>query len=93
MSTLTYCLFVVGSFLMTFFTVFLRGFQHKNVIGGHMRSIVAIAYLIYVADFIGFAIIIKNDWRIVFISALGASLGMYASVTLHNRIYKSKHNA
>lgn len=79
-----------ASFLCTFIAVALKGYQHKNVIGGHIKSVCFIAYLMYVFDVLAVTLIVKNNWTIVFISALGASLGMFVSIKLHDRLYKKK---
>jgi len=78
------------SFICSFLAVALKGWQHKNVIGGHVRSIVITAYLMYVFDVLAVLLIVKNNWYVVFVSAFGASLAMYCSVTLHDRLLGSK---
>lgn len=78
----------LASFLCTLIAVALKGYQHKNVIGGHIKSVCFIAYLMYIFDILAVTLIIKNDWTIVFVSAFGASLGMLISIKLHDRVYK-----
>jgi len=41
----------------------------------------------YLFDILAVALIIKNDWTIVFISAFGASASMYYSIKLHDNLH------
>lgn len=79
----------VASFLCTFLAVALKGYQHKNVIGNHIKSVCVVAYLMYVFDVLAVTLIVKNNWYVVFTSAIGASLGMYCSIHLHKKIHKT----
>lgn len=76
------------SFLCTFIAVGLKGFQHKNVIGNHMKSVIITSYFMYVFDVLAVSLIIKNNWYIVFASAFGAALAMYTSIKLHDKYLK-----
>lgn len=78
------------SFVVTFITVSLRGWQHKNVIGHHMKSIAVTSYLIHVFDLVVVALIVRNNLYIAFVSGFAASLAMVTSVMLHDRVYKSE---
>lgn len=80
----------LASFLCTLTAIALKGYQHKNVIGGHIKSVCFIAYLMYIFNILAVTLIIKNDWTIVFVSAFGASLGMYISIKLHDKVYNAK---
>jgi hypothetical protein len=46
-------------FAITFATVFLRGFQHKNVIGNHIRAVIVTSYLMAVCDVLFIGLLIK----------------------------------
>jgi hypothetical protein len=74
------------SFICTFFAIALRGFQHKNVIGGHTKLVCLTAYIMYVFDVLAVSLIVRNDLSIVFVSAFGSSLGMYVAIRLHDRV-------
>lgn len=75
------------AFITTFTSVFLKGFQHKNVISGHLKAIVFTSYLMSLCDAIFIKIIIDGKYEIIFSSATGASLGMYISVKFHSEIF------
>jgi hypothetical protein len=79
----------LASFICTFLAVALKGYQHKNVIGNHIKSVCFVAYLMYVFDVLAVTLIVKNNWWVVFTSAFGASLGMYVSIKLHTKIHKT----
>ena len=72
----------LASFLCTLIAVALKGYQHKNVIGGHIKSVCFIAYLMYIFDILAVTLIIKNDWTIVFVSNfnIGTDLSVLVEV-------------
>lgn len=74
------------AFLTTFTSVFLKGFQHKNVIGGHLKSIAITSYLMAVTDVILVGLISQKGFVIAFACGTGAALGMLISVHYHVKI-------
>lgn len=76
------------SFITTFVAVALKGFQHKNVIGNHLKSIVITSYFMAVADVAATLIIISTGWTIALSAGSGAALGMLVSIKLHDKIFK-----
>lgn len=78
------------SILVSFIAVFLKGFQHKNVIGGHLRSVALTSYFMSAFDVAAVSIIVKGGWWVALTSGTGASLGMVASIVLHDRLFKAK---
>lgn len=77
----------IWAFLGAFVSVFLKGFQHKNVISNMYGSIVVTSYLMAVVDVLLIGLISKAGWEIAFASGTGASLGMALSIFLHNRFF------
>lgn len=76
------------SFITTFVAVALKGFQHKNVIGNHLKSVVITSYFMAVADVAATLIIISTGWTIALSAGSGAALGMLVSIKLHDKIFK-----
>ena len=73
-----------------FATVFLRGFQHKNVIGHHVKAIIATSYLMAVCEVAFIGLIATRGWSVCFAAGTGAALGMVTSITLHDRLLKRR---
>ena len=71
--------------LTTFATIFMRGFQHKNVIGGHYRLVFFTSYLIAVGDVLSVGWIVKGGWPLMFPCGTGAAFGMLLSMYVHDR--------
>lgn len=86
-------LLYVTSVLVSFLTVGLKGFQHKNVIGGHLRSVAVVSYLMAAGDVVSVSLIVKGGWIIMLTSGTGAALGMIASIKLHDRIFSKVNDA
>lgn len=75
------------AFLVTFCSVFLKGFQHKNVIANKMKSIVVTSYLMASADVFLVGLIADEGWILIPFCGTGAALGMFLSIKLHDRLF------
>jgi len=75
------------SVLVSFTNCFLKGFQHKNVVGNHYKSIFATSYLMAAFDVASVSMIVKGGWPIALTSGTGAASGMVIAVFLHNRLF------
>lgn len=78
----------VLSTVVTFTSVALKGFQHKNVIGNHQKTVFFTSIAMAVFDFASVTIIVKGGWPIMITSGLGAGFGMLAAMNLHDYIFK-----
>lgn len=87
MSTLA---LLAASFATSFVTIFLRGFQQKNVHGNHKLLAYFTAYLIIAGEFVTVTLVVRGHWWIVFSAGTGAGLGMVAAMTFHDRIVRKK---
>lgn len=72
------------SVVVSFVAVFLKGFQHKNVIGNYLRSIFFTSYAMAAFDVIAVTLIVKGGWWIALSSGTGAAFGMIASIKVHD---------
>lgn len=71
--------------LASFVSVFLKGFQHKNVAGSHYRLVIVTSYAMALADVAVISIIVKGGWVVAIPSATGAACGMTLSMWLHDK--------
>lgn len=76
------------SALASFASCFLKGFQHKNVIGGHLKSVYFTSWAMAVFDVLSVVLIVKGGWPIAISAGFGASLGMVCAVALHDRLFE-----
>lgn len=76
------------SIVVSFTSVFLKGFQHKNVIGNHQRSIFFTSYAMAAFDVAAVTLIVQGGWPIALTSGTGAAFGMIAAVRLHDRLFR-----
>lgn len=76
------------SIVVSFASVFLKVFQHKNVIGGHLRLIALNSYIMAVFDVAAVALIIKGGWWIAASSGTGAAAGAVLAVVTHDRFFR-----
>lgn len=75
------------SIVVSFVAVFLKGFQHKNVIGNHVRSVFFTSYLMAAFDVAAVTLIVKGGWAIALTSGTGAAFGMIAAMKAHDYLY------
>lgn len=88
---MTYALVICA----TFVTVFLKGFQHKNVINDAYIPTFFTSYLMAAADVIVVGMIAKSvvldgNWYIAVASGTGGAFGMVTAMYVHNRFFKKE---
>ena len=76
----------VVSVFVSFVSVFLKGFQHKNVIANRLKWTFLTSYLMALFDVAAVSLIVQGGWAIAFSSGLGASAGMVAAMMLHDKL-------
>lgn len=81
-------LLYITSVLVSFTACFLKGFQHKNVIGNHIKSVFFTSWLMAAFDVAAVTIIVKGGWTVAISAGLEASVGMVAAIKFHNRIFE-----
>ena len=74
--------------VVTFASVFLKGFQHKNVIGNHKKSVFITSYAMAVCDVLFIGLIAKQGWSVCFAAGTGAALAMVSSIWLHDKLLR-----
>ena len=77
-------------FVATAVSVFLKGIQHKNIEGNHIKLIFYTSYLMACADMFVIGLIVKNGMWMVIPSATGSSLGMITAMKAHRKLVKPK---
>lgn len=74
----------------TFVAVFLKGFQHKNVIANMYGNTFITSYLMAFVDVLLIGLIARATWDIAFASGTGAAIGMVSAMWLHNHLFAKK---
>jgi hypothetical protein len=78
------------SALTSFVSVFLKGFQHMNVIGKHYKLTFFTSYAMAAFDVISVGLIVQGGWSIAFSAGTGTAFGMILSMFVHSRLVKPK---
>ena len=76
------------SCIVSFISCFLKGFQHKNVIGNHIKAVWFTSYLMALFDVVATLLVIKGGLPIALSAGFGASAGMVVAIKFHDRIFK-----
>lgn len=78
------------AFIGTFAAVFLKGFQHKNVIANLYGSTFITSYFMAFIDVLLIGLIARATWDIAFASGTGAALGMVTAMFVHSKLFAKK---
>ena len=73
---------------MSFLAVFLKGFQHQNVIGGKFKSAFFVSYVMAVFEVAVVTLMVANGWMSVIPVGTGAALGIVSSMYIYRRFDK-----
>lgn len=76
------------SVVVSFCSVFLKGFQIKNVQHSHYLSMTLTSFLITLFEVATVTLIVKGGWWIALSAGFGGAAGMVLSVWLHKRIFR-----
>lgn len=81
---------VLTATLATFVSVFFRGFQNKNVAGGHKKMAFFTGYIMNVLDIVVIGMVVNSGVGVVIISGLGAAFGYLTSMQVHEYFIERK---
>lgn len=80
----------LAAILTAFVTTFLRGFQNKNVAGGHQKLAFFFGYAMNICDVLTIGIVVANGMFIAMFAGFGAGLGWVVSMRVHDKIMKKR---
>lgn len=83
---------VMTATFATFVSVFFRGFQNKNVAGGHKKMAFFTGYIMNVLDIVVIGMVVNSGVGVVVISGLGAAFGYLVSMQVHEYFIERKIN-
>ena len=70
--------------------VFLKGFQHQNVIGGKYKAAFVVSYLMAIFEVAVVTFMVQNGWSSVIPVGTGAATGIVLSMWLYRKFNKNK---
>ena len=76
------------AFIASLIMVFLKGYQHQNVIGGHFKMSFGFSYLLAIADVFVISLVATNGLSTIIPIGLGSSIGIVISMKLHRVLNK-----
>lgn len=77
-------------FGVSFLAVFLKGFQHQNVIGGKFKSAFMISYIMAVFEVAVITLMVKTGWLSAIPVGTGAALGIVLSMYIYRKFDNKK---
>ena len=82
---------LIVQFTVSFLAVFLKGFQHQNVIGGKFKSAFFVSYVMAVFEVAVVTLMVANGWTSVIPVGTGAALGIVSSMYIYRRFDKDSN--
>lgn len=76
-------------FVVSFIAIFLKGFQHQNVIGGKMKSAFILSYFMAAFEVAVVALIVEVGYWSILTVGSGASFGIVSSMYLYRKFNKA----
>jgi hypothetical protein len=73
-------------FLCSFVAVFLKGFQHQNVIGGKYKSAFIFSYLMAATNVIVIGLVVEGGLMSIVPVGTGAAIGITLSMYMYRKI-------
>jgi uncharacterized membrane protein YciS (DUF1049 family) len=83
-------LLYLAAIITAFSTTFLRGFQNKNVAGGHKRLAFIFGYAMAICEVFTIGLAVQNGMLVAAFSGLGAGMGWVVSMKVHDKIMKKR---
>ncbi len=77
-------------FGVSFLAVFLKGFQHQNVIGGKFKSAFIISYIMAVFEVAVITLMVKTGWLSIIPVGTGAAIGIVLSMYIYRKFDNKK---
>jgi len=79
-------------FLVSFVYVFMKGFQHQNVIGGNYKPAFILCYCMAALEVATVSLIVQQGWSSAIVIGAGASIGIVSSMYLYRKWNHGKTN-
>jgi hypothetical protein len=79
-------------FFVSLTAVFLKGFQHQNVIGGKYKMAAVFSYAMATLDVAVIALVVQSGWSSIIPVGTGGAIGIVASMYLYRRISKRRQH-
>ena len=77
---------ILAQFLIMFVYVFLKGFQHQNVIGGKYVSAFFLSFVMAGFEVACVTFVVKQGWYSILPVGTGAALGIILSMYIYRRL-------
>lgn len=77
---------MIVQFTISFLAVFLKGFQHQNVIGGKYKAAFVLSYLMAILDVAVISLVVQSGWLSILPVGTGAAIGITSSMYMYRFI-------
>lgn len=76
---------ILGQFVVSFVTIFLRGLQTQNIINGEYKWAAITSCLMSVCNVAFIGMVVVDPWKSLVPSAIGGTLGVLLSMKLKRK--------
>lgn len=74
------------AFIAAYFTILLKVFQQKNVVGNHYKAVFITSNLLALSETAIVLLVVSEGWWLGISTGIGAGLGACTGMFLHNKM-------
>lgn len=77
------------SVLTTFAAAFVKTFQQRNIVNGHVKTAFVTSWAITGLEIATIGFVVSEGWYILFSAGFGGAVGVVAAMKMHKQIFRS----
>lgn len=81
-------MFYLLSFITTLSAAFVKTFQQRNIVNGHVKTAFCTSWVITGMEIATIGFVVSEGWYILLPAGLGGAIGVVLAMKLHTRIFK-----
>lgn len=78
------------STLTVFLVSFVKTFQQRNIIYGHIKSAFFTSWVVTGLEVASISFVVIGGWTVIFSAGIGGSIGVVVAMKMHSRLYTKK---
>lgn len=80
--------FYLLSTITTFLAAFVKTFQQRNIVQGHIKTAFVTSWIITALEIATIGFVVAEGWYILFSAGLGGAIGVVTAMKTHSKLFK-----